>query len=472
LETPTAVYDKRTVYNHTFIKGDPGCGKSTAVYAWARYASRKHSILYLRLHFTLDRSQELFQSGSHSVALLENGQMRFFKSLLNEVELLDWMREDEGLGFQFDVLVIDGVSAGKRGLYTARLHLSCLENRFRIIFVCSQQVRNIYSQDNEFVHFTSVFLMDAWDEHKLQEVAMMDTFWNCQTFVLQQEFKDAEDRASVIRQKMDVCGSSARYLFEIPSENVEKDLNSYAGSLADFKFLLNSDTSSNAPHLHNHLVRTVRSPNKRDLPLCVPLSKYVLELCVSGLSNQWEFAVLFLRNAKLMMNPSVHGWAFENYLPTLISATQSGISKCFPDGVIEFTRKSLSRIQGNRVISVLDTERKEQRHVNQVFYYKESTKSRADCSEFTDSSGKHVGQSVDDWKPFTWIFPRKWNQGCFDIALVCSVDPLDKPLDKTKRRLKIGLEFFQVTVSHSHELKLYLLHSIIHALTSLGHELN
>lgn len=131
----------------------------------------------------------------------------------------------------------------------------------------------------------------------------------------------------------------------------------------------------------------------------------------------------------------------------------------------------MCHIRGNRVISAFGTEINEQRSVHRVFYYKESTKNRADVSEFTDSTMKRVGESAGDWKPFTWIFPRKWNQGCFDIALVCSIDPLDA-LDETNRRLKIGLEFFQVTVSQSHELKLHLLHSIINELTSLGHELN
>src|SRR4051812_20765606 len=107
----------------------------------------------------------------------------------------------------------------KRDLYTTRLHTSFLHNRFRIIFVCSERVRNFSSRDIEFVKFTSNFLMDAWDEQKLQEVALMDTFWNYKSFVLEQECKNAEERSQFIRRKMDVCGT-ARYLFEIPLSNI------------------------------------------------------------------------------------------------------------------------------------------------------------------------------------------------------------------------------------------------------------
>jgi len=92
-------------------------------------------------------------------------------------------------------------------------------------------------------------------------------------------------------------------------------------------------------------------------------------------------------------------------------------------------------------------------------YYSESSRKTVVISGFSDHNGNPIDRTK--WTNFTWIIPRNFYQGCFDFALVKSIDGN-----------KIKLMIFQVTVSKKHSLKLHLVHTMRAALVDEGFEID
>lgn len=387
------------------IYGGPGLGKSTEVWAWAcqKAVSQKVDLLWVHVE-------------KRSLAkCVESRQGSLFTCKANKEQVRKIISETKA-----KIIIVDGL---RRNISQFDGDVEFLPHPDSKHVVVSSLSANVSPSDygTDYSTFTTLELEPWTLEQYLSACGSIDFLKSVHCFVLKfEELSDQEifeDAKKLVKEKFYYAGASARWMFNLSKEDIEREISDCVLKVSNFNNLMEFTSGARRGESQNHLLMSFSSGSMKQVFF---VSQCALDSCLQkwpeGTDIKYAYSL-----ARKHKNPAFLGWVVQfDFLDQ--------IKTCL----------SLSSDKRKIMVSGLDGNQEEWA-----------------VSGVTEFDAQAAGFDANEWKPGQWMIPTCWNQAGYDAACI-----IEKPNGA------LYLKAVQITRAKVHTLNVNAFANLIRKVSS------
>jgi hypothetical protein len=282
------------------VRGPPGTGKSTEVWAWALWMAKNKNLQVVWFHF---------DSRIHVKAVIDGAAGTITST--RDAEITN-IKDSEGM-----ILVVDGVTKSD----DKQIHTSCAAWQEKLSdrrFVTVSSVAIPVASEHLNVAEIFEFVVGSWTFEQYETACSDDTFYKIVEGNLQCPEVKVAEKKDLLLSKYYYAGGSARWMFQFNFAKWFSDFTKFFNKVDDYKQLFSHIGGDETIFAVNHIRgATVEVVDSFGGGVCQETAYFFIsEYAMSQLAKKTpavmhQFIVDSYNHAAKIKNPAYHGWIFE-----------------------------------------------------------------------------------------------------------------------------------------------------------------